>query len=387
MKRLSCCLSRSGMSGFSIAPLFLLALLVLGFLIGANPAQAMGAYKTEPAYDNYPLRGPDKAKGLIIWNHGLYGTMTQYTAPPPFIAMAMAARGWDVIKLDRNPTYENGWTNAGQRHIARLIEEAEAARKAGYARVILAGQSYGGAIALEAARAFPAYAVIAMAPSTGQEIRNNLIADTWTQAIVDETYAEISDLKTQRAILVMPVDDEYLRGADRAPRARELLDAKNISYLMVDKQVHGHGGGYTKEFIPYASCAMWLLDPTTTPKPGEFHCYQDEAKPAIAALGLNPVNAIGAWFGYGEGTGQEITVVQKNGAAGPTVELGWGTGLFSTFKLGNDSYRAAQADNVLSFAAGNAFITLNIAGQTAKFTETRKDKSEPVLATLMTLAR
>src|SRR5437762_2831416 len=77
------------------------------------PAVAMDAYWTEPAYEKYPLKGAGTALGLVIWNHGLDGTRSQYQFPPPPVMQALAARGWDVIKLDRNPSWENTWGNAG----------------------------------------------------------------------------------------------------------------------------------------------------------------------------------------------------------------------------------------------------------------------------------
>jgi pimeloyl-ACP methyl ester carboxylesterase len=216
---------------------------IVSLLMPAAPARAMDAYATEPAYKDYPLLGPAKAKGLVIWNHGLFGTMTQYTYPPPFMFLAMAAHGWDVIKLDRNPTYETGWTSAGQRHIARLIEEGEKARDQGYAHIVFAGQSYGGAIALEAARKFPVFGVVAMAPGTGQEVHNAMVTDNWSSAIAEETYEAVGDLKTDRALFVLPVDDAFM-SVDRSPKVRALMQAKGTPFLLIDKQVHTHAGGY-----------------------------------------------------------------------------------------------------------------------------------------------
>ncbi len=115
------------------------------------PAAVMDAYWTVPAYEKYPLKGPESALGFIIWNHGLDGTRSQYQFPPPLLLQGLAALGWDVIKLNRNPSWENSWSNAGRRHVARNLEEVAAAREKGYRRIIVAGQSYGGAIALAVA--------------------------------------------------------------------------------------------------------------------------------------------------------------------------------------------------------------------------------------------
>src|SRR5260221_8128360 len=78
----------------------------------------------------------------------------------------LAARGWDVIKLNRNPVWENSWSSAGQRHVARVAEEVAAARRRGYRRIVVAGQSYGGGLSLGAARA-PRRAGGGVAPPPG----------------------------------------------------------------------------------------------------------------------------------------------------------------------------------------------------------------------------
>ncbi len=371
-----------------LAALLLAMTSILALLLDATPVRAMGAYAVEPAYKDYPLQGPAKAKGLVIWNHGLYGTMTQYTYPPPFMFMALAAHGWDVIKLDRNPTYENGWTGSGQRHVARLIEEAERARDQGYAHVVLAGQSYGGAIALEAARRFPAFAVVAMAPGSGQEIRNGQITDTWSGAIAQETFEEARDLKAERAMFVLPTDDEYMRNVDRAPTVRSLLGAKGTPFVMVDSQVHGHGGGYSSAFIPFAACATWFLDPSVRPDRGEFHCARDEAQKVLGEIGLSTAGATRAWFGYSDDSGQEIAIIQKPGENGPIVDMGWGTGLYGKFKPGYDHAVAARRiEDGLAFSSGVASIKLLFNGPAvARFTETKTDSKTPVLATLAALS-
>ena len=93
-----------------------------------GPARALDAYWTEPAYAAYPAKGPAQALGLVIWNHGVDGQLPQYQGPPIPAMEGLAARGWDVIKLNRNPVWENSWSSAGQRHVARVAEEVEIGR-------------------------------------------------------------------------------------------------------------------------------------------------------------------------------------------------------------------------------------------------------------------
>src|SRR5947208_43437 len=148
--------------------LLLLASTLLA-VAGAPSAQALEQYWIAPAYETHPLKGPEAAVGYLIWNHGVNGSEPQYQYPPARLIEGFAARGWDVVKLNRNPTWETGWSNAGKMHVRRNVEEVEAARAKGYKRVIVAGQSYGGAIALETGgRVDGLWGVIATAPGTGQ---------------------------------------------------------------------------------------------------------------------------------------------------------------------------------------------------------------------------
>src|SRR5260221_1036133 len=139
----------------------------------------------------------------------------------------LAAGGWDVIKLNRNPVWENSWSSAGQRHVARVAEEVAAARRRGYRRIVVAGQSYGGAIALAAAGAIDGlWAVIATAPGTGQEMRSDrTVGDKWSQAIAQQTYEQLRDARRTRLVVEFP-DADGVIGIKRGPAARPVLGEK-----------------------------------------------------------------------------------------------------------------------------------------------------------------
>jgi pimeloyl-ACP methyl ester carboxylesterase len=329
----------------------------------------MDAYQVEPAYTEYPLRGPAQAKGLVIWNHGVNGTKTQYQYPPPYLINGLAARGWDVIKLERNPTYENNWSNAGLRHVDRLIEEATKARADGYRKIILAGQSYGGAIALKAADTFPVFAVIAMAPGTGTTARwfGAVITEADSHTIEQHTYEQVTDLKAERALFVLPADDEFAPGIDRAPHVRELMAGKSIPFLVIDREVHGHGAGYSKDFFPYAGCALVLLDADTVPKPGEFRCFHDEVRQALTQLGVDPAAATKIWYGYGETSGQAVVLAEH---AGNTIDFIWGPDLMGHDRGGRKlALPIERGDNMVQFSLNSGarfMVKLSDSGATMK---------------------
>jgi len=140
--------------------------LATALLLAAAPAFAQ--YEVVQGFDDLPPKGPGTALGIVIWNHGLSGNNDQARFPPPNYVRSLHAAGWDVVRIKRDGLSEGGgWTTGGLRHVARTVEEVQRAKAQGYARVILAGQSYGGSITLEAARRVEVYAIVPSAPGTG----------------------------------------------------------------------------------------------------------------------------------------------------------------------------------------------------------------------------
>lgn len=124
----------------------------------------------EEAYDDYPALGPEFAKGLVIWNHPIDWTGRGPDAPPIRAIEGMAALGWDVIRLQRNSRLAESaqWQSQIQPLIEALTQEVADAKARGYKRVVIAGQGFGGGIALESALSIKdLYGVVAFAPNTG----------------------------------------------------------------------------------------------------------------------------------------------------------------------------------------------------------------------------
>jgi len=341
---------------------------IMAALLAASltrPVAAMDAYWTEPAYESYPAKGPDKALGLVIWNHGVDGQLPQYKGPPIPAIEGLAARGWDVIKLNRNPVWENSWANAGQRHVARVAEEVAAARKEGYRRIVVAGQSYGGAIALAAAGAIDGlWAVIATAPGTGQEMRGDHTAgDKWTQAIAQQTYEQLHGARSTRLVVVFPDADEFI-GIKRGAKARAILAEKHLPFVVIDETapLKGHHAAYSDAFNPSAACIGYFLDPATRVAGGEFRCGHDEfAALRNAVRTIKPEALAGdgvRWFGYFEKSGQEIvlTVPRDVTLARPLVEYAGGKGVLVKFRPGAITMAAERHGAVLRLPLGNGTV-------------------------------
>src|SRR5207248_7769973 len=128
----------------------------------------------------------------------------------------------------------NSWSNAGERHVARIAAEVAAARRQGYRRIVIAGQSYGGAIALAAGDTVEGlWAVIATAPGTGQEMRGERSAgDKWSQSIAQQTYEQLHALGRTRLVVAFPAEDEFV-GVKRGVEARVILAEKSLPFLLI----------------------------------------------------------------------------------------------------------------------------------------------------------
>lgn len=260
-----------------------IAVLVLLALFVAAPARAQ--YEILQGFEDLAPVGPDKALGIVIWNHGLLGQTDQGALPPPLYLRALHAAGWDLIRIKRNGLYESGgWANAGQRHVARTVEEVARVKAQGYKRVVLAGQSYGGAITLETARKTDVYAIIPSAPGTGvslQELGSVLANAQGSQQL----YAALADGRFERAVAILPFSDEYASGSpERGTRSRETMAKRNVPYLPLDEQstlLLSHGASSTPLMaFAYAQCLVAFLDPNTPRANGLAKCGADGLPPS-----------------------------------------------------------------------------------------------------------
>ncbi len=112
-------------------------------------------------------RGPELARGVLVWGHGYGGPdRDNRNRPLPGLASVLNDAGWDVLRFDRHPGDDTLPAS-----LARLTGGLPALRAAGYRQVVLAGQSRGGWQAIMAAAENPdlVRAVIATAPAAHGE--------------------------------------------------------------------------------------------------------------------------------------------------------------------------------------------------------------------------
>jgi len=214
------------------------------------------------------MAGPGRARGIVIWNHGISGTNPSWRDPAPPALRLLQARGWDVIMLKRHHlagTMPGGPLN---RSVERTLQEVAARRKLGYGKVVLAGRSFGGYVTLAAIDTVPdIFAAIALAP--GVRARN---ADWRFDATVVEQILQRG--RVGRLAILFPKNDALFGNNARGERAQPILARRDFPYLMVDEtsDITGHGGGRTGRFaLRYGLCLADFLAEPTLPA-GRFTC-------------------------------------------------------------------------------------------------------------------
>jgi pimeloyl-ACP methyl ester carboxylesterase len=241
---------------------------------------------TEWGFCDLEPYGPEKARGLVIWNHGISGTAEQYRAPPALALRLLHARGWDVIKLNRNNLGETSRDLSLARAAERNEAEIRAQLAGGYRRVVLAGQSFGGYIALETAAASrDVFGVVAMAP--GVMARGGI--DRLDPSITERL---LGDIKARRLALVFPQADALFDHRVRGPGALRVLAGRTAPYLVIDETataISGHGGGTGGRFaLRYGPCLADFLDAADSPPPGRVACSGGREAAATRDLLMKP---------------------------------------------------------------------------------------------------
>lgn len=204
-----------------------------------------------------PLRGPQQALGLVIWNHGTDALPLIDQAP--VLAWYFAQRGWDVYRLYRGPERDRRWT-ATQMVEAR-IQQAQAM---GYRRILLLGHSAGAYAAVEAAQARPVTGVIALAPAAfghidpGWSLNDHAMRPFWRRLAN-------SPLRIVAAYFPQDIYYEAEIPATRGPWLRNLLQQGGVAHLVIDRPVlpgvAGHSSGLGWSFARhYAGCIHHLID-------------------------------------------------------------------------------------------------------------------------------
>ncbi len=210
-------------------------------------------------------RGPQAARGVVIWSHGYGGPERDLRATPtPGFVSILNDAGWDVLRFDRNPAEDALYTS-----LPRLADGLQAVRAAGYRRIILGGQSRGGWQAIMAASARPDWvdAVIATAPAAhGEASRANSLVSG-----LEDFRRLLAGLPAGGPRLAVAVFDGDDFDPDPEARAKLLDDASRTRRAPVlalwpsgpqpAAPIRGHGGGTDWRFTAlYGACLLTLVE-------------------------------------------------------------------------------------------------------------------------------
>jgi pimeloyl-ACP methyl ester carboxylesterase len=222
----------------------------------APQAATLGPFRASPLHWRF---GPRRAAGVVVWGHGYNGRErdNRSSAAPGFLTVLNDA-GWDILRFDRDPAQDELRATLPQ-----LTAALPLLRQAGYARVVIGGQSRGGWQALLAAGERPEAvdAVIATAPAAHGEIRRPAEGGT---AIADFGRLLAGLPRGRLRIgLVLFDDDAFDPDIGRRSAAVETtaeMRAAPTLLLRPAAPVRGHLGameaGFTRR---YAGCLLALV--------------------------------------------------------------------------------------------------------------------------------
>jgi pimeloyl-ACP methyl ester carboxylesterase len=195
-------------------------------LLASAPALALGI---DPAFQA-PALGPDHAKGVVVWSHGRSLNGEDWKSPTPAYLRALRDDSWEVMRFDR---LSRGDTLSDSSR--RLVDYAGGLKHKGYKQVVLAGQSFGGFLALMAADASPDIdAVIATAPAAYGDFGD--FYDSW-RLNATRLYPLLERVKRARIMVFYFHGDDFDPGG-RGERSREILSRRGLGFTVVDQPAY-----------------------------------------------------------------------------------------------------------------------------------------------------
>jgi pimeloyl-ACP methyl ester carboxylesterase len=212
---------------------------LVSILLCSASAAAMGL---DPAFTQ-DLLGPERAMGVLVWNHGRSMTVEDSeSATPPFLRI-LRDGGWDVLRFDRP---RDGDTLSDSTR--RLVDQVSRLKHKGYHRVVLAGQSFGAFLALMAADVSDDVdAVVATAPAAFGSF-DEFYASWRLNAI--RLYPLLEQVRRARVMLFYFHGDDFDPGG-RGERSRAILSEHGLGFAVVDQPAFlvGHWASSTGLFL------------------------------------------------------------------------------------------------------------------------------------------
>jgi hypothetical protein len=229
-----------------------LSAFVLGFVVFTDtPAHATGL---DPAY-NQELLGPERAMGVVVWNHGRSINVEDADSPSPPYLRVLRDSGWDVFRFNR--LRDGDTLSASARRLGAQIAEL---KHKGYRRIVLAGQSFGAFLSLIAADASEdVYAVVATSPAAFGSFDE--FYDTW-RLNATRLYPLLERIKRAHVMLFFFHGDDFDPGG-RGERARAILSERQTGFSVIDQPAFltGHWASSTGLFLRrFGTCIRDFID-------------------------------------------------------------------------------------------------------------------------------
>jgi|LNFM01.1.fsa_nt_gb dienelactone hydrolase len=348
-----------------------------------------------PAYDDKPLVGPAKAKGAVIWNHGL-SRLSESEANTPFYADALRAAGWDVFKLTRKWASDRVYDST-----EALIAEGRKLRAQGYKHLVSAGQSFGGWISYNVAGKSdsPFEAIVATAPAAHGTLATN---SNW-RLNADNLYGFARDVKPPVKVLSFFFNKDDYDPGGRGAEVRRLLTARGVPNVIVDYPpgFTGHGAGGSMAFaLMYGRCIAAFVEPV--PLKQDFSCAAYPAAkasfplpkdlkiaPAPAEAPATLAGMVGRWQGWYDSGRPVMLVVYEVGKDRALAIYSTTAQFRNSTDKGNFTRRRGEfdtANGVLRFTETATFLEYKLRPDGRLDATWQRKSSETKLVTILTKA-
>ena len=224
-------------------------------LLASLSATASAKSWLAPAYSGIAPVGPARAKGAVVWSHGRSVDSEDSEAPTPAYMALLRDDGWDTFRFNRMRADDTlAKSSIGLARIAQQLKEQ------GYRKVALAGQSFGGFLALMAADATDRVDnVIATAPAAYGSFSDYY--GSW-RSNATKLYPLLEQVRGARVMVFYFHGDDFDPGG-RGERSREILAGRHIANVVVDQppQLTTHWAATTPLFTKrFGGCISGFLD-------------------------------------------------------------------------------------------------------------------------------
>jgi hypothetical protein len=253
--------------------------------------------------------GADKAKGLVIWNHGYSPDKLAPEKVPP-VMQYFAEAGWDSYHLQRHPIIgvSKGKSVAGATHdltTPLILHVLEQPAVRAYSRIVLMGQSRGAFATIHVGSLKPKiHGILPLSPAAfgdagkSREWRQN---DTY----IRELWEKYKDSGILVAAGFFSGDDwfETQQPNVRGPYAEKRLTELGVANFIINQPTYqdmqGHGGGQSWEFARrYGPCLQHFFETGQKPSCSE----ENAATAATYGIKLPKIAVNGRFTGLWQGT-------------------------------------------------------------------------------------